>query len=71
MSQNHIYYNATIENKTDLRKLAKFDATRVVPILDKPNDYKMAVVRFSLPLTSTPLLVFKENYFSVSLKYQN
>ncbi len=66
---NHIYFNVRIE-PDPLKKLAgTFNVNRVQPIVNKCDDYEMAVVRFSLPLTSVPLIVFEDNYFSVSLYY--
>ena len=60
MSQSeatHIYYNARINAELESRKQATFSVSRVQPILSKPNDYELAVIRFSLPSTSIPLFV--------------
>ena len=71
MSQSeatHIYYNARINAELESRKQATFSVSRVQPILSKPNDYELAVIRFSLPSTSIPLFVFEDNKYSLSLK---
>ena len=68
-SANHIYFNVRIEPDPLKKREGVFSVNRVQPILDKSDDYEMAVVRFSLPLTSVPLIVFEDNYFSVSLTY--
>jgi hypothetical protein len=67
-SANHIYFNVRIEPDALKKREGLFSVNRVQPVLDKTDDYEMAVVRFSLPLTSVPLIVFEDNYFSVSLK---
>lgn len=67
-SANHIYFNVRIDPDPLKKREGVFSVNRVQPILDKSDNYEMAVVRFSLPLTSIPLIVFEDNYFSVSLK---
>ena len=64
----HIYYNVRIQADLETRKHAVFSVKRVQPILDNPSDYEIAVVRFSLPTTSVPLIIFEDNKYSVSLK---
>lgn len=67
-SATHIYYNVRIQADLETRKHAVFSVKRVQPILDNPSHYEVAVVRFSLPTTSVPLIVFEDNKYSVSLK---
>jgi len=64
---NHIYFNVRIDPDPLKKRAGVFSVNRVQPIVNKCDDYEMAVVRFSLPLTSVPLIVFEDNYFSVSL----
>jgi hypothetical protein len=64
----HIYYNVRIKADLETRKHAVFSVNRVQPVLEKPEDYELAVVRFSLPTTSIPLIIFEDNKYSVSLK---
>ena len=65
----HIYYNVRINANEQTRKHATFSVNRTQPLLDNPSDYEMAVIRFALPLTSVPLIVFRDNYYKVSLTY--
>jgi len=67
-SATHIYYNVRINADLETRKQAVFSVKRVQSILENPSDYEIAVVRFSLPTTSIPLIIFEDNKYSVSLK---
>lgn len=64
----HIYYNIRINAQLLNKEPATFNINRVQPVLDNPSDYEISVVRYSLPLTSVPLIVFKDNKWSLSLK---
>lgn len=64
----HIYYNARFQPKENKREEAVFSVNRVQNILDKADDYELAVIRFSIPTTSIPLIIFEDNLYSVSLK---
>ena len=66
--ENLIYYNIDIRNDTQERIIPSFDVNRVQSIVNNPLDYEMAIVRFSSPLTSIPLFVFKNDIFKLSLK---
>ena len=66
--ENLIYYNIDVKNETQERIIPSFNINRVQAVLDDPSEYEMAIVRFSLPLTSIPLFLFKNDIFKVSLK---
>ena len=69
---DHIYYNIDIRKPDDYKGLrfpAEFNETRVEPVLKVPSDYELAVVRFSIPSQNIPIFLWKENTFSVSIKY--
>jgi hypothetical protein len=66
--ENLIYYNINIKNETQERIIPSFDVNRVQPILNNPSDYELAIVRFSIPLTSIPLFFFKNDAYKLSLK---
>ena len=73
-TSQHIYYNIDIRKPPDyesknLPYQAEFNETRVEPILKKPSDYELAVVRFSIPSQNIPIFLWKENSLSVSIKY--
>jgi hypothetical protein len=67
-TSTHIYYNARFQPKENKREEAVFSVNRVQSIVDKSDNYELAVIRFSIPLTSVPLLIFEDNLYSVSLK---
>jgi hypothetical protein len=80
---NNVYYNIRITNRgTGLFDLARYSVNRVSPVLDNPNDYELAVVRFSIPATNIPIFVWgdtpynpttnpssKVNKFAVSMTF--
>jgi hypothetical protein len=58
---DNVYYNVRIRNTTlALYKPAVYSVNRVAPILEKPDEYEMAVVRFSVPSTNIPIMLFGE-----------
>lgn len=66
----NIYYNFTFYNESDFDKSAIINNTRVQNILERPSDYKMAVVRFNIPAINIPIINnFKDNYYYVRLEY--
>ena len=67
---DHIYYNFRINaNEDGSPTLAKYSENRVTAILDKPSDYEMAVMRFSVPSTNIPLFFWRDNYFGITLTH--
>jgi hypothetical protein len=71
---NTEYYN--IIKKSDRFEQATFKATRVQPILLRPQDYELAVIRFSIPSTDIPILFWQEDElgiskYKVTLEYDN
>ena len=80
---NNIYYNIRIENDgSKLFQPANYSVNRTSPVVDKPNDYELAVVRFSVPASNIPIMVWgslpfdpktnpssKINKFSVSMAF--
>ena len=72
--EDHIYYNINIrkgEENEGKQFQAVFNETRVEPVLNKPSDYDLAVVRFSIPSQNIPIFLWKENEFKVTISYQN
>ena len=56
-----VYYNITIRNPTIVEEDAKINDTRVQNVLDNPSMYELAVVRFSIPAYSIPIMFFRKN----------
>lgn len=68
---SYYYYNVEIFNDTNNFKLARFTETRVVPILTKPNDYELSIIRFKVPSQAIPILVWPgDNVFKVTFTWQ-
>lgn len=55
---DNVYYNLTIR-ALEKPVLAEFFETRQDIILDDPNDYYMTIARFTVPLNSLPIFIFK------------
>lgn len=56
--EDNVYYNIRITNVSNERIQARFSENRVVPVLDKPDDYELAVVRFKVPAQSIPIFLW-------------
>lgn len=72
--EDHIYYN--IDIRKGLQNAgqpfeATFNETRVEPILNKPSDYVLSVVRFSIPSQNIPIFLWKLNEFQITISYLN
>lgn len=69
------YYNIRIYNDPDISGnkpiIAKFSETRVTPILDKPNEYELSIVRFEVPTNTIPILIWPgDDYFRITLEWR-
>jgi len=66
---DNIYYNVNIVNNESFSQYANFSQRLTGQIIDNPNDYYMAVARFSLNGDEIPLFLYKPNFWYVSLTY--
>jgi hypothetical protein len=67
----NVYYNIDIFNPDGITQPAVFDSTRTSNILDNPNEYELAIIRFSVPTKSIPIMILDpitKNY-KVSVEY--
>lgn len=71
MSNENIYYNIRVSVKGNPNKIAEFNETRVEPILNNPSSYELAVERFYIPSLEIPVMLWKDNYWSLTLSYDN
>jgi hypothetical protein len=56
----HLYYNVQLRNNSySVAMPATFEETREQPLLDNPEDWKMAVIRFKVPIEGVPLFFFE------------
>lgn len=55
---NLIYLDIGIEGKDDQAVDAKVDFTRAVPIINSPDDYKVAITQFSLTTSNIPVMTW-------------
>ena len=70
MSADHIYFNAEIEGG-EADTIARYDETRAQPLINRMNEYEVSMVRFYLPTQNIPILLWKDNYWQVSLQLGN
>lgn len=75
-SDENVYYNIRIENIQEQPINAYFSENRVQPIIDKPCDYELAVVRFSIPAYTVPIMFFrddtgdfKDEFYSITMSF--
>lgn len=67
MSDN-IYLDTLITNSYNDKSIqARYSSTRTSPIVEKPTDYYMSIVRFDIPNQSIPLFIFKDDFFKVTM----
>lgn len=67
---SYIYYNIEIFNETSNFKLAKFNETRVVPILNNPSKYDLSIVRFTIPSQTIPILIWPgDNIYKITITW--
>jgi hypothetical protein len=56
---DNVYYNIRIVKKqNELFSPAVYNVSRTSPIIDLPSNYELAVVRFSIPASNIPILVW-------------
>lgn len=67
---DNLYYNVTVANNTDDQFLrASFKDDRIIAILKKPDDYYASIIRFKIPITSIPLMIFRDNFYHIRLSF--
>lgn len=68
--EENIYYNFSFVNQQDVIVDAIFNDNRNTPILQKPSNFKAAIVRFECSTDDIPMFrTVEEGYFAVSLYY--
>jgi len=67
----NVYYNIDIFNPDAQTQPAVFDSTRTSNILDNPNEYELAIIRFSVPTKSIPIMILdpQTKNYKVSVEY--
>jgi len=69
VNSDYVYYNIRIDSNTSPQGRASFNQTRVQPILENPSEYELTIERFFIPAINIPILIFKENRYSVTLSF--
>lgn len=65
---DHIYYNISIKANEINKGIATFSENRVQPIVECPNEYELAVVRFNIPGTQLPIFLWRDG-FKITFSY--
>lgn len=68
-AEENIYYNVVINGKAGTSIPAIYNETRTESILENPSNYQLTIQRFYVPAFNIPILLFKDNYYSVSMTY--
>ena len=66
-SSDVIYYIATQRNETNQNQVIDFNETRPNSIVDRPNDYYMAVISFDIPNTSFSIFNYTSDTYYVTI----
>lgn len=66
---DNIYYNISINNNQLTDQPANFNQKLTSSIVNDPSDYYLAVARFSIDGLGLPIMIWKYNYWYVSLSY--
>lgn len=70
---DRIYYNIQIQDG-----IARFEENRLQPLIDRPQDYYVSIVKFTVPLQSVPVQIIKklpassdpnQTIFSITIQY--
>src|SRR4051812_48470285 len=64
---DHIYYNLTYTNESNVAKPVRISDQSTSPFLKDCENYEMALIRFTMPCTHIPIFTFADIYFSVTL----
>ena len=66
-TEDNIYFNIVTEAGN--RSIFQFDQNRVQPVLTNPTDYELAVVRFSVPTDSIPIMNWKNDKYKIGIEF--
>lgn len=67
-SPDNVYVDVQLTNESaDNIMIAQYSTTRSNPILEKANDYYLAIARFEIPNNDIPLFLFKDNTYSLTM----
>ena len=67
----NIYVNLSLYNNQDAQNNAAIDVALEKPIVEKANDYKLSIIRFTCPLTTVPRYSLNNINFTVDIYYSN
>jgi hypothetical protein len=59
-NEDNIYLNVIFQNNPEdpnLETIAEYNVTKTQPIIDKPSNYYVSVIRFDVPLNGIPLFI--------------
>ncbi len=67
---DHVYVNLSLTNNTQAPIPATVFTVRTDSVLDNCSEYYVSIIRFTVPTSNIPILIFEPNFYSVSLTYQ-
>jgi hypothetical protein len=66
-TNDNIYLN--INTEAGKRSVFAFDENRVQPVLDNPSHYELAVIRFSVPTDSIPIMNWRNDRYKIGIEF--
>jgi hypothetical protein len=64
-----IFYTINTKNITNTNTNLSFEVNLTQPILKKPSDWSVSVIRYRLPNYNTPIFTFISNFYQMQLSY--
>lgn len=68
MSEEFIYIDTTIQNKTNTNQPVDYSQTMDDKMIDRMSDYNFSVVSFQQP-NNVPIMEFQDEYYYITLEY--
>jgi hypothetical protein len=57
----NLYYNVRVLNNTENNRIvAQFSESRTIPVIERPQDYELSVIRFKVPAENIPIFLWEE-----------
>lgn len=69
LDTNYIYYNVSIFNNTNGDIPCIYQEVRTAPILEKAQDWELAVDRFTVPVDHLPIFFFSTGTYNLTMNY--
>lgn len=69
-NEDHTYFSLNLVNNTNELLPAIFETQLTQALINKPSEYHIAVVSFSVSGNAIPLFIFNSNFYGITLSYE-